>query len=302
MEIRDLKAVLAAMDTGSFARAAEQLFVSRQALSQTVRKLENELGILFFDVADGNKLVPTAEGAIFAAQARPVMNAFDELARAYPALPDGDEALTVALATGVALSLPEGFFSRFAENNAGIVLEFEEGNTEGTLSLLDGGRADIAIVGSSPTMLDANRYEISLLVPTGLWLAVPPTNPLCGLGRLTLQDLEGQRIVTAGRLNHLHRYIMEVTRDAGVHIEIPASSSNTDMLSKLAREYEALCFAFPWAADEDKPPVLPLLTPEADGFGTYAVRRRDSRRSPAARLFWVYACEQSGTLQRAARP
>ena len=83
-----------------------------------------------------------------------------------------------------------------------------------------------------------------------------------------------------------------------MHIEIPATSSNPDMLVQLAREHDALCFAFPARIvdTERKYPnavILPLDTPESTGFGTYAVRRRDSRRTPAARRFWVYACEQA---------
>ena len=111
MEMRDLKYALAAYDTGSFARAAEALFVSRQALSQAVHRLEEEIDVPLFEVADGNRLVSTPEGAIFLAQARPVTEAFDELARAYPCARDAHGGtLTLALATGAALSLPADFF------------------------------------------------------------------------------------------------------------------------------------------------------------------------------------------------
>ena len=176
--------------------------------------------------------------------------------------------------------------------------EFEEGNTDGALDMLESGRADVALVGSCPSLLDPAHFERALVVATGLWLAVPLGNPLAGKERLTLNDLEGQRLVTAGRLNHLHRYIVKTCEAAGVHIDIPVTSSNTDMLVQLAREHDALCFAFPARiidTEREYPDavVLPLDTPEPTGFGTYAVRRRDSRRTPAARRFWVYACEQA---------
>lgn len=299
MEMRDLKYALAAYDTGSFARAAEALFVSRQALSQAVHRLEEEIDVPLFEVADGNRLVSTPEGAIFLAQARPVTEAFDELARTYPSARDAKGGtLTLALATGAALSLPADFFSRFSEREAGLVQEFEEGNTDGALDMLESGRADVALVGSCPSLLDPAHFERALVVATGLWLAVPLGNPLASKERLTLNDLEGQRLVTAGRFNHLHRYIVRACEAAGVHIEIPVTSSNTDMLVQLAREHDALCFAFPARiidTEREYPDavVLPLDTPEPTGFGTYAVRRRDSRRTPAARRFWVYACEQA---------
>lgn len=303
MEMRDLKYALAAYDTGSFARAAEALFVSRQALSQAVHRLEEEIDVPLFEVADGNRLVSTPEGAIFLAQARPVTEAFDELARAYPSARDAKGGtLTLALATGAALSLPADFFSRFSEREEGLVQEFEEGNTDGTLDMLESGRADVALVGSCPSLLDPAHFERALVVATGLWLAVPLGDPLASKERLTLDDLDGRRLVTAGRLNHLHRYIVKACEAAGVHIEIPATSSNTDMLVQLARKHDALCFAFPARivdTEREYPNavILPLDTPESTGFGTYAVRRRDSRRTPAARRFWVYACEQAESGQ-----
>ena len=75
------------------------------------------------------------------------------------------------------------------------------------------------------------------------------------------------------------------------------------MLVQLSRKYDALCFAFPVRitgaetrhADSK---IIPLGTPESAAFGTYAVRRRDSRRTPAARRFWVYACEQAESGQQ----
>lgn len=299
MEMRDLKYALAAYDTGSFARAAEALFVSRQALSQAVHRLEEEIDVPLFEVADGNRLVSTPEGAIFLTQARPVTEAFDELARAYPSSRDArGGTLTLALATGAALSLPADFFSRFAEREVGLVQEFEEGNTESTLDMLESGRADVALVGSCPSLLDPAHFERALIVATGLWLAVPLDNPLASKERLTLADLDGQRLVTAGKLNHLHRYIVKACEAAGVRIEIPATSSNPDMLVQLSNKYGALCFAFPARITGTDTrhvgtKIIPLDTPESAAFGTYAVRRRDSRRTSAARRFWVYACEQA---------
>ena len=70
------------------------------------------------------------------------------------------------------------------------------------------------------------------------------------------------------------------------------------MLVQLSNKYSALCFAFPARITRTdtrhaNTKIIPLDTPESAAFGTYAVRRRDSRRTPAARRFWVYACEQA---------
>ncbi|KFH18477.1 LysR family transcriptional regulator, partial [Brucella abortus 544] len=43
--LRDLNAFVAVAETGSFTRAAAQLGVSQSALSQTIRNLEERVGI-----------------------------------------------------------------------------------------------------------------------------------------------------------------------------------------------------------------------------------------------------------------
>lgn len=294
MDIRDLRYAVATLETGSFARAAERLYVSRQALSQSVKRLEAEANLRLFSVQGNNRLVPTPEGAAFLDDARRIVDDFDGLLERYGiGVPTGmrPQALTIAMATGTVLSLPEGLLAGFRADNPNVSQQIEETSTNGALGLLDEDCADVAFVGSCPRYLE--RYEYRLVVATGLWLSVPHENPLSSREALVLSDLEGQTVVTAGRLNHLHRYLVEVCEEAGVHVVIPTTSSNTEMLVKRACELRALFFSFP-------PSILPpqttrdaaivaLQTPESSLFGTYLVRSKGKRHSAAANALWNYA-------------
>ena len=49
MQIREIEYFMAVLETGSLTAAASRLFISQPALSQSIKKLENELGVeLFF--------------------------------------------------------------------------------------------------------------------------------------------------------------------------------------------------------------------------------------------------------------
>ena len=77
MEIRQLEYFLAVNATGSFTRAAERLYVSQPAVTNAIRALEDELGILLFDRKQ--KLASlTAEGKIFAAHVEQVMQGISQ--------------------------------------------------------------------------------------------------------------------------------------------------------------------------------------------------------------------------------
>ncbi|PIC01432.1 transcriptional regulator GcvA [Caulobacter sp. X] len=68
-----LVALEAAARHKSYSRAAEELFVTHGAVSQQVRKLEDELGVQLF-ARRGNQMEPTPTGAALAEQVRQAIN------------------------------------------------------------------------------------------------------------------------------------------------------------------------------------------------------------------------------------
>jgi DNA-binding transcriptional LysR family regulator len=91
VDLRQLQHFLAVVDAGSFSRAAERLGKSQQALSKSVRALEETLGVRLLDrgakavspTAYGQLLVPTARGIERDAQA--FRERLEALRRATPA-------------------------------------------------------------------------------------------------------------------------------------------------------------------------------------------------------------------------
>jgi DNA-binding transcriptional LysR family regulator len=78
MNIRQLEFFLSAADTGSFYAAAEQLYVSRPAISKSISQLESEIGqTLFHRNADGVYLTDTAK--MIYPKIQMVVDAFDAL-------------------------------------------------------------------------------------------------------------------------------------------------------------------------------------------------------------------------------
>lgn len=63
MNEESLRYILAVEEEGNISRAAEKCFVSQPAMTQTIKKLEKELGISLF-IKQGGRLVPTEEGSI----------------------------------------------------------------------------------------------------------------------------------------------------------------------------------------------------------------------------------------------
>jgi DNA-binding transcriptional LysR family regulator len=74
MDFREIGYVVAVADAGGFTAASRDLFVSQPALSQSVRKVEHELGADLF-VRAGREVRLTAAGEAFVERARPLLRA-----------------------------------------------------------------------------------------------------------------------------------------------------------------------------------------------------------------------------------
>ena len=78
MDLRDLRTFLAVADARSFLKAADQLYISRQAISKTIRNLEEELGVELF-VRNQRGAMLTPAGIYLYSKASALVAEFDKL-------------------------------------------------------------------------------------------------------------------------------------------------------------------------------------------------------------------------------
>src|SRR3954464_12496414 len=105
MELRHLRYFVAVAEELHFRRAAERLHVVQPAVSEQIRKLEEELGVRLFDRTQRSVSLTDA-GAAFLAEARGVLQQ-TEVAR-LAALNAGDRAASRLRIGYVPASLPAG--------------------------------------------------------------------------------------------------------------------------------------------------------------------------------------------------
>lgn len=77
MELHQLRYLSAVAHCGSAAKAAEELYVSKQAVSKAIRSLEHETGFELFDRDDGMRL--TENGREILVHAEAVLRELDEI-------------------------------------------------------------------------------------------------------------------------------------------------------------------------------------------------------------------------------
>ena len=73
MKIQEMKLILEIVETGSISAAAKKLYISQPALSQTVKKIEDELGTPLFIRRSGKMLELTKAGKSYAQMAEHIV-------------------------------------------------------------------------------------------------------------------------------------------------------------------------------------------------------------------------------------
>jgi DNA-binding transcriptional LysR family regulator len=289
IELRQLIYFQTAAKELNFSNAAEKLYISRQAVARSMHLLEAEVGgRLFYSEKGTLHLTPLGEQLLI--DCVPLMNsyhAFTSTVAAYHAHPKSE--LSIAIAHGVSQSIPDGCLLQFCADHPHITVSVNETSSRSALDQLYRDEADVALVGSLPRYLQ--DFDYTCIQKTGIYLLVPSSNPLSKKEALTLADLDGQPIITAGPGNDLHRYFKEECERNKISPEYVMTSTDISMIRAVTKSRNCLCFAFPREIDpstEANGVILPLLLPESDQFCTYLAIRKDRSTKKSIRTLQNY--------------
>ncbi len=189
ISLEQWRALLAVVDAGGYAQAAEALHKSQSAVTYAVQKLESLLGVKAFEVV-GRKAQLTPTGEVLYRRAKALLDEASVLEGAAGSLAAGWEpelrlAMEIIFPTWVLLQC----FARFGEERPQTRIELYETVISGTEEALLQRRVDLAICSQIPP-----GFAGDPLMRLRFIAVAHPDHPLHRLGRpLTLQDLRKHR-------------------------------------------------------------------------------------------------------------
>ena len=181
--------MVAVVDAGGYAQAAEALHKSQSSVTYAVQKLQSVLGVKAFEI-QGRKSVLTPTGELLYRRARALLDDAGGIEKAARTLSAGWEAeirrvMEIVFPTWLMLQC----LNRFGSESPHTRIELTESVLGGTAEALLQGRADLAIAHSVPAGFSGVPLMRVRVVP-----AAHPDHPLHRLGRkATLQDLRAHR-------------------------------------------------------------------------------------------------------------
>jgi DNA-binding transcriptional LysR family regulator len=186
LELRQLRTFVAVAERQSFTRAADDLHIAQQAVSQQIKALERSLGVTLLRRTP-RRVELTAEGAVFLADCRRVLGAADRAARRVKAAARG-ELGTLRLAftlTTVWDTIPQ-LLARLAEVHPQVKVEAREVFGADVPELLLTDRYDLAL---APRTSYPQGFHTRTIRREPLRIALSQSDPLAGRRLVELATL-----------------------------------------------------------------------------------------------------------------
>jgi DNA-binding transcriptional LysR family regulator len=183
------RALVAVVDAGGYAQAAEVLHKTQSTVTYAVQKLESLLGVAVFQL-QGRKAQLTPTGQVLYRRGRALLDEAARVERAAASLAQGWEpelrlAVEVVFPTWLLLKC----FDRFAQERPDTRVELYETVLGGTDEAVLEGRVDLAIASRMPP-----GFLLDPLMTIKFVCAAAPQHPLHQLGRpLSFDDLRQHR-------------------------------------------------------------------------------------------------------------
>lgn len=188
-----LEAFVEAVASGSFSAAGRVLGKRQSSISESIARLEDELGVVLFD-RQGRYPLLTAAGEQLLDQARVVLSAHDRLANRATQLAAGVEPrLTLVISDTYQPTRYEALLTELDQRYPDLEFECLIAEDADVLNLVQ-GRADLGLLaGQPPYPADIEAATLDSLVTFGLYVAAD--HPLAELPRVTTADLAPYRLL-----------------------------------------------------------------------------------------------------------
>ncbi len=255
MDVRQLSALVAIADHGTFSAAARALFTVQSNVSNHVARLERELGTTLVDRTQGGL---TDDGQRVVERARRILREIDEIT-ADVAPVDGQVTGHVRLGilgTTARWLLPR-LLTVLDERHPNVRAIVSEGSTSALIPSLVGEQIGAAVI---HLPVDHPELHLEPLFAEDLVVVAPAAHPLASSGELSLAEVAVYPLLLPPTGSALRRVLDRASGTVGVRLRAQAEIDGVRLLASLA-------------ADGHGPAIVPATAVPPDIEGRLGVVR-----------------------------
>ena len=216
VEINQVYYFLEICKTGKMSKAAENLHITQQGLSVSMRRLEEELSCdLFYRKSNG--LVLTEDGQFFKTEAEKVVRHFEKIKTHYAEKQQNKTALSVAVTDSIIVRLPIKLQRLFINGNDNFVVNLVENYSKPCADAVAESEADFALIYGR---FRDDVLEYKTLDNVQQVIIVNRDHPLAGKREVSLADLSGQPFVAPDKYSWPRIVMAKLFEKYGAKLDI----------------------------------------------------------------------------------
>jgi LysR family transcriptional regulator, transcription activator of glutamate synthase operon len=282
MDLRHMRALVTLADEAQFTRAAQRLRIAQPALSQQIRRLEDEVGLALVERTTRSVRMTTA-GELLVTHARKVLH---EAALAHAALDDLRGVRLGRLAIGASYTIGSVDLSRslaeFHGRFPGVELAVQEGVSIELAAALARDELDLAFLTLSQ---HDDGLETRTVAEGRLVCIFPRDHPLAKHARLELVDLKDEPFVVFRQGATIQQRIEAASHALGFSPRVLFETNSISRMGSLVAAGLAIAVLPESDAARLGSTVSTVAFHPELAHTVYLSWRSDRRHSPAARAF-----------------
>ncbi|HWF49916.1 MAG TPA: LysR family transcriptional regulator [Solirubrobacteraceae bacterium] len=232
MELRQLRYFVALAEERHFTRAAAREHIAQPALSQQIRRLEDEVGLPLVQRTT-RRVALTEAGELLVARARRILAEVDAAHTEMEGLRGvqiGHVTVGAMHTMGpVDLSL---VLAIFHERHPGVELTVREQSSEELAEMLRVDELDLAFL-SVTERIESHGLGLQQLVSEEIVAILPRDHPLARHRRIRMAELSGERFISYRDGSRLREVLVSAGRDAGFEPHVTLESNESQRIRRL---------------------------------------------------------------------
>lgn len=252
---RQIEAFRAVMLRGSVSGAAQLMNLTQPAVSRLVRDMEQTLGLQLFD-RQGGQVVPNAEAVLLQQEVALSFISLGRIERTAHDLRRGRRGtLRVSAMAGPALSFLPPLIARFAAEHPDTFVSIQNNFGNITLERVSLRQFDL---GMAYTPEHYPGVEIEPIMGLEALCVVPASHHLAEREVVTLEDLQGEALLSLGRNSRVGARLDAMLEVAGIELTVVAEATASEVLCSLAAEGMGIAVIDPFTGAALRNPALSI--------------------------------------------
>lgn len=197
MELRHLTYFVTVAEELHFGRAARRLFMSQPPLSQQIKQLEEEIGVVLLTRTKRQVLL-TAAGEVFLGEARKILAHARHAVEAARRAARGEVGqLSVGFVSSAVYGQVPALFRLMRSRYPRVSLLLQDLTSEEQVEALKVNSIDVGII--RPPVVDAESLAMRVIWQEAFMVALPESNPLSRQEEITIEELAEESFIQISR-------------------------------------------------------------------------------------------------------